>query len=325
MAVQPSTAFSCLAAALLLLAAAMNDARAEETPVVATPPISGSVELGLSDEASRFTEVRIGDSPAILIPGDNVRRTEPFRHFDLQANASVPCAFAGLRCIADVNYDTHTGQRSGDVDTVVAQGDAGLQYTSGKSVYGVKLVKERWKVGGEEFRRIDGVALDWVSAVTDRLSSYVLVSLQRYRHPGEQSALDADYRAVTGNLRWAARDGWDSSYTLQATLSREANREDDPTLDVSGTLVRAAWDAKPAPGWELGVSTIAQRLRFGAFDPLLDTRRVDRYIGGEVQLARRIARNLNVRLDLGYAWYRSTASAFNNDWASIGAMLIWKF
>ncbi|MGE5097983.1 MAG: hypothetical protein ACM3SO_22800 [Betaproteobacteria bacterium] len=310
--------------AALLLAVPLASP-ADEAPATATLPISGNVELGLSDELSRFTEVRIGDSPAILVPGQDVRRTEPFRHFAAQVNASVPCGIKNVNCVADVSYDTHTGLRTGDVDTVVAQGDAGFQYGYGKSIFGVKLDKERWSVGGNEFRRIDGVNLDWVASVTDRLASYVLVQLSRYRHPGDQSSLDSNYAAVTGNLRYATQDAWQSGYTVQATLSREANVNDDPTLDVKAVLVRLAWDSKPAEGWELGVSGIAQRSSFGAFDPILDVRRVDRYAGADVQLARRLTKDLSIRLDLAYAWYRSTANSFDNDWASIGTMLIWKF
>jgi hypothetical protein len=319
---RPTTAFLFLVASMVFAA---TPAVAADPPELATPPVSGNVEVGLSEEASRFTQIRIGDSPVILIPGDKVRQNETFRHLGATVNASVPCGIANLNCVGDLNYDTHIGLRTGDVDTDVLQGDAGVQYGMGTSVYGVKLAKERWKVGGQEFRRIDGVALDWVAAVTDQLASYVLINVLRYRHPGDTSVLDANYRAITGNLRWGSKDRWQSAYTVQATLSREDNVQDDPTADVKGVLVRLAWDSKPAEGWELGVSGIIQRLSFAEFDPALDVRRVDTYTGADIQIARRIIKNLNVRLDLGYAYYRSSAVAFNNDWASIGAMVIWKF
>jgi len=337
-AARPSTAFSFLGPAALLFLPAVAlaedppaDKPAEatatvETPAVATPPLSGSAAFGISWETSKFTQVRIGDAPAILIPGDAVKRTEPFRHFTGQLNGNVPCpGISGLTCVADLYYDTNYGLETSDVDTVIAQGGAGVQYAMGTSVYGVKLAKDRWKVGGQEFRRIEGGSVDWVSALTEELSSYVLLTAQRYRHPGDQSALDADYRAITGNLRYGTKDRWESAYTVQATFSRESNLGGDPALDNQTILTRIAWDAKPADGWEAGIAWLFQRARFGAFDPTLGVRRDDRYNGFDFQVSRRLTRDVYLRLDVGFAAYRSSAEAFDNDWRSFGFAVNWKF
>jgi hypothetical protein len=294
------------------------------TPPPAAASVSGSLELGISREDSQFTVVRIGDSPAILIEGDRVRSTETFRHAAATVNAALPCGGAST-CVANLNADTHTGTRTSEVDTAIAQVDAGLQRSVGSAVYGVRAVHEHWKVGGSEFRRVDGVAFDAAASLAAALSAYFLVNIARYRHPGDSAVLDASYGALTGNLRWDAGGDWQSAFTLQATLSREKNRAGDPTLDVRGVLARVAWDAKPAPGWEAGASIIAQRQSFAEFDPVLGVRRVDRYTSVDFTLARKLADKLRLRLDLGLARYRSSAQAFNNDWKSIGAMLEWKF
>ena len=291
----------------------------------ATRPITGSVEAGISEERSQFNQVRIGDSPVILVPGDSVRRTEPFRHFAAAVNANVPTKVSTFNFLADANYDTHTGFRSSDVDTVFAQGDAGLQYSFGKNITSIKGVIERWKVGGEEFRRVHGVGIDLVTAVTDQVSTYFLFNFNTYRHPGDQSVLDADYRAITGNVRIGTKDAWSSAYTLQATVSRELNKDRNPALDVDGVLIRAAWDSKPYGGWDLGVSTILQRSSFGDVDPLFGLRRVDRYTGLDVQFGHDIGKSLYARFDIGYARYRSNVTALDNDWASVGVVVTWKF
>ena len=300
-------------------------ATAAAAAAVATKPITGSLEAGVSQERSQFNQVRIGDSPVIIIPGDTVRRNEPFRHLAAALDANVATPVKSLNFIADVNYDSHIGFRSSDVDTVYTQGDMGLQYGFGKNIVGVKGNIERWQVGGSDFRRVRGLGIDMVSALTDQLSTYFLVNLSTYRHPGDQSVVDADYRAVTGNLRWGSKDAWSSAYTLQGTFSRELNKGNDPALDVNAVLIRAAWDSKPVAGWDLGVSTILQGSKFGAFDPLLGVRRSDRYTGLDVNFGHDLGKYLYARLDLGYARYRSNVSGFDNDWGSIGVSVSWKF
>jgi hypothetical protein len=305
--------------------AAKADAAVAAAAAVATKPISGSIEAGISQERSQFNQVRIGDSPVILVPGENVRRSEPFRHFAAGLNANVATPVNSLNFVADANYDTHIGFRSSDVDTVYSQGDAGLQYGFGKNIVGVKANLERWEVGGSEFRRVRGISMDAVTSVSDQLSTYFLVNLNTYRHPGDQSLVDADYRAFTGNFRWGSKDAWSSAYTLQGTFSRELNKGNDPTLDVDAVLIRAAWDSKPRAGWDLGVSTILQRSSFGAVDPLFGLRRVDRYTGLDVNLGHDLGKYLYARLDLGYARYRSSVTAFDNDWGTVGVVVSWKF
>jgi hypothetical protein len=301
-------------------------AAAAAAAAVATPPVSGSVELGVSQERSQFNQIRIGDSPVILVPGDHVRRNEPFRHFAVGVNGNVPSKVVGaLNLVADLNYDSHIGFQSSDVDTVFAQGDAGVQYGFGKNILGAKAVLERWQVGGEEFRRVKGGSFDLVSAISDEFSTYLLAQFNTYRHPGDQSILDADYRALTGNVRWGTKDPWSSAYTLQGTYSRELNKGNDPTLDVDAVMIRAAWDAKPREGWYLSASTIQQRSSFGAVDPLFGLRRVDRYSGYDISLAHDLTKSLTARLELGYARYRSSVTAFDNDWSSVALAVIWRF
>jgi hypothetical protein len=292
---------------------------------VATKPLTGSLEAGVSQERSQFNQVRIGDSPVILIPGDTVRRNEPFRHFAAALDANLATPVKSLNFIADANYDSHIGFHSSDVDTVYTQGDIGLQYGLGKNIVGVKGNIERWQVGGSDFRRVRGLGIDMVSSLTDQLSSYLLVNLSTYRHPGDQSVVDADYRAVTGNLRWGSKDAWSSAYTLQGTYSRELNKGNDPALDVNAVLIRAAWDSKPVTGWDLGVSTILQGSKFGAVDPLFGVRRNDRYTGLDVNLGHDLGKYLYARLDLGYARYRSNVEGFDNDWGTVGVVVSWKF
>ena len=300
-------------------------ATAAAAAAVATKPLTGSVEAGVSQERSQFNQVRIGDSPVIVIPGDTVRRNEPFRHIAAALDANVATPVKSLNFIADVNYDSHIGFRSSDVDTVYTQGDMGLQYGFGKNIVGVKGNLERWQVGGSDFRRVRGLGIDLVSSLTDELSSYLLLNLSTYRHPGDQSVVDADYRAITGNLRWGSKDAWSSAYTVQGTFSRELNKGNDPTLDVNSVLVRLAWDSKPVTGWDLGVATILQGSRFGAFDPFLGVRRNDRYTGLDVNLGHDLGKYLYARLDLGYARYRSNVPGFDNDWGSVGVAVSWKF
>ncbi|HEY6865127.1 MAG TPA: hypothetical protein VI319_14605 [Burkholderiales bacterium] len=284
----------------------------------------GKLETGLTYEVTRANEIKLGDGPVLLLPGDPVRKSDTYRHFAGGANLNAPCG-AQLKCVANASVDSRTGVRSSEFDTAIAEGDAGVQYTAGSVVYGLRGGRQQWDVGGQSFRRVNTLVAEAVSAFSRQLSAYGALNVSRYEHPGENAFLDADYRAVTGNLRWGAQDRWQSAYTAQLTLSREDNRQQDPTLDVRGTLIRLAWDAKPAARWAVHPALMFQRLRFGDVDPLFGVRRDDRFTQAELVLNYRIGESLQMRFELMRSRYRSSAAVIDNDWSSVGAGVQWEF
>jgi len=284
----------------------------------------GHLELGLTHETTNANEIKLGNGPLLLLPGERMRKTDSYRHLDAGGNINVPCG-AQLNCVANASVDSRTGARTNEFDTGIAEADAGVQYTAGAVVYGARAGRQQWQVGGSSFRRVNNLVGDAVMAFGEQLSAYGSIEVSRYEHPGDHSFLDADYRALTGNLRWGTKDKWQSAYTLQATVSREDNRQRDASLDMRGLLVRLAWEAKPAERWTLQPAFMLQTLRYGGVDPVFGLQRDDLFTQFELVAHYRVSEKLKWRFELMRARYHSNAEAINNDWSSVGTGLRWEF
>jgi hypothetical protein len=313
---------------LLVAALAAAPLARAATPDAASSPsqqvFSGRLEVGLAHEITYANEIKLGNGPVLLLPGESMRKADTYRHFDAGANISVPCG-AQLNCVANASVDSRTGARTNEFDTGIAEGDAGVQYTAGTVVYGLRAGRQQWQVGGQSFRRVNTLVGDAVMAFGKQLSAYGSAEVSRYEHTGNNSFLDADYRALTGNLRWGTNNKWQSAYTVQATISREANRQQNPFLDVRGLLVRLGWEAKPVERWTIAPAFMVQTLRYGGVDPVFGLQRNERFSQVELVANYKINEKLKWRFELMRARYRSTAEVINNDWVSVGTALRWDF
>lgn len=285
---------------------------------------SGHLELGLAHEVTHANEIKLGNGPVLLLPGERMRKADTYRRFEAGTNINVPCG-AQLNCVANASVESRTGARTNEFDTGIAEADAGVQYTAGTLVYGLRAGRQQWEVGGQSFRRVNTLVGEVVTAFGEQLSAYGSAEVSRYEHVGENSFLDADYRALTGNLRWGTKNKWQSAYTLQATVSREDNRQQNRFLDVSGLLVRVGWEAKPAERWTIQPAFMVQTLRYGGVDPVFGLQRNERFTQIELVANYKISEKLKWRFELMRARYRSTAEVINNDWSSVGTSLRWEF
>ncbi len=298
-------------------------ARAQDTSITPESPLSGTLEFGLVRERSKFNVIRIDDA-AVLVSDGGARSTETFRHLSGSLSAVVACG-SSIYCTANAGVDSRTGQSSSDADTGIAQADAGLQWRLGSATLGARYQREQWRVAHKVYMNVQALAADAAVAVNEQISAYALVNLAMRRHPGDSALLDGRYQSVTGNLRWATGWAWQSVWTAQVTVARERNQRDERAFDNRELMLRLAWEATPAPGWELQASVIAQQVKFAAFDPLLRVRRSDRYTGIDLSLSRRITAELEARLEWNSSNFRSSATVFNNDSDSIGLALAWSF
>ena len=283
------------------------------------------MELGLAYEVTQANEIKLGNGPVLLLPGEHTRKADTYRHLEAGTNVNVPCG-AQLNCVANASVESRTGVRSNEFDTGIAESNAGVQYTAGSVVYGVRAGRQQWQVGGDSFRRVNNLVGEAVTAFGEQISAYASVEIARYEHSGSNTFLDADYRALTGNLRWATGNKWQAAYTVQATVSREYNRQQDPSLDVRGLLLRLGWDAKPAERWTIQPAFMVQTLRYGGVDPAFGVQRDERYTQVELVANYKLSEKLTWRFELMRARYRSNAEVIkNNDWSSAGTALHWEF
>jgi len=289
----------------------------------AESPLSGTLEAGLVRERSKFNVIRIDDE-ALLVSEGGAKTTETFRHLAGSLSAIVACGSA-VYCTASGGFDSRTGQSSSDTDTGIAQADAGLQWRLGSATIGARYQREQWRVARKVYMNVQGLAADAAVAVNDKVSVYALANVARRRHPGDSALLDANYQSLTANLRMATDWGWQSVWTTQATVSRERSVRHERAFNNRELMLRLAWEATPAPDWELQASVIAQRLRFAAFDSLLGVRRTDRYTGFDLSISRHFAGDLEARLEWNSSIFRSRATVFNNDSDSLGLVLAWSF
>lgn len=296
---------------------------AQDTGSPPESPLSGTLEFELVRERSKFNVIRI-DEAAVLVSDGGARSTETFRHLSGSLSAVIACG-TSVYCTASGGLDSRTGQSSSDADTGTAQADAGLQWRLGSATMGARYLREQWRVAHKVYMNVQGLAADAAVALNDQISAYALLNLTVRRHPGDSALLDSHYQSVTANLRWATDWGWQSVWTTQATVAREQNMRDEHAFDNRELMLRLAWEATPAPGWELGASVIAQRVHFAKFDPLLRVRRSDRYTGIDLSLSRHITDHLEARLAWNSSAFRSRATVFNNDSDSLGLALAWSF
>jgi len=320
---RPRRFFPLLAAALVgapLAHAATPNADNSQSQAV----FSGHLEVGIAREFTHASEIKLGNGPVLLLPGESMRKADNYRRVEAGTNISVPCG-AQLACVANADVESRTGASTSEFDTGIATGDAGMQYTAGTVVYGLRAGRQQWDVGGQSFRRVNTLVGDAVTAIGEQLSAYGSAEMSRYEHSGVNAFLDADYRALTGNLRWGTNNKWQSAYTVQATASREVNRQQNPYLDVRGLLVRLGWDAKPAERWMIAPAFMVQTLHYGGVDPAFGLQRNERFTQVELVANYKINEKLTWRFELMRARYRSSAEVINNDWASVGTVLRWEF
>jgi len=280
--------------------------------------VSSSLSAGISHETS---EVNVGEDQSLSISGERVRSSNLYQREAGSANGALACG-ADTACTASMSVDARNGSRNPELDLEIAHADAGVRRLIGPGIWGVRLAQEQWQMGHELYRQARGVIAD-VSTPDGAASSSLTFS--RRTHPGENAVLDSHYRAITTVFRQAIPGESNSSYALQAVLSREENMQGVRSLDTRGTLVRAVWSANPIPRWETRAALAMQTLRYAEIDPALGVQRADRHASFEFNLTRRLDRRLELRLEYVYTRFQSTVPMPGSDWFSIGAGLQWEF
>ena len=319
---KPTCLWAGFLGALVLLAAA--PACAIQDTSLSADWVRGSLENGILREAAPVSGFNSGDGHILSLSSERLRSSNHFLRETSAGNAAVDCGI-DLTCFANVNADSRIGSNGGNFDMENAHGDAGLARFWAGTMYGLRVGRDQWKTGDQGNGEMRSLIADAARYEDAQVAAYGSLTLARLNYPGGNAALDSNYRALTGSLRHATTGGWQSVYSLQATVLRQDNLQHDAWLGSRGTQLRAVWEAQPIQGWDSRATVTTQAYRYGGVDPGLGVRRADHFSSLEFNLARMLDKRLQLRLEYIASRHDSNVPAPGNEWYSVGAGLQWKF
>ncbi|CAG0951263.1 hypothetical protein BURK1_00205 [Burkholderiales bacterium] len=212
-------------------------------------------------------------------------------------------------------------------DFDIAQGAAtlGASWQTGRHTFFGTYSHGELSVGGDRYRRSDGVTLEWRHAVSDLATLSVAPQYARIGYPGENAVRDSDFYALGVTLRKAWLTTWQPVLNLSAVGAREENRRDRDDLgrDVYGGSADVT--VSPAPQWALNAAFAFQRSTYMGPIPLLGfTRRDDNY-SASVGALYFITRELSARVEAQYYRNDSNLALYEYDRYVVAGKLRYDF
>lgn len=220
------------------------------------------------------------------------------------------------------------GQFNADAsDFDIAQGAAtlGASWQAGKNAVYASYTHGELNVGGDRYRRTDGVSFEWRRTLSELATASVTPQFARLAYSGANEARDADFYALGLSVRQIWLTLWQPVLNLSVVAGREENRRNRPDLgrDVYGGAVDLT--VSPAPQWAINAAFGFQRSDYAAPLPLIGSRRVDDNYTASVGALYFFTRSLSARVEAQFFRNDSNFALYQYDRAVYAAKLRYDF
>jgi hypothetical protein len=189
----------------------------------------------------------------------------------------------------------------------------GGRYQAGRSVYALTYAHAEILLDGSQYRRSDGVALEWRRLVGERGLFTLTPQYARLSYQDANAARNADYAAVgVGYRRWWLT-AWQPVLNVSAYGGQEHNREGNPFLGRDLWGLGADITLSPSAYWALTAGAGYQRSNYDGPYPIIDTTRHDDNWFLNVGATYLFARHWSVRFEYQYTKNNSNLALFDYD------------
>lgn len=287
-------------------------------------PYRGNISAGFSQEKSRFPVLRIDNTATFQVSGQS-EVLDTYKN--VTANLALNRSCGSLSCSAELSIDSHLGQGSAEFNTQFTRANAGFgaQFPStlpimGGASWGLQALVEDWRVANTHFRTVTGGLLNLIWIDESQNATLLSGEFSRFRHLGENTLLDSDYRLVSlSHDRYLKSINTDIS--MQLSYSDEKNVMAQKYLD-NGSLMSRFSIEKPVLGaWRLGAAVTFQKISFSEKDPVDGRFRHDNYLGRELFVEYALNEKWKLRGGWADSKYASNIAAFENRWSSFDMSL----
>ena len=291
--------------------------------------VQGWVEIG----AGHDTNVNAGVAQAnitlpvlgpVTVANFGVRQADTFGWLAGSVQVNHPVApgvaiYGGVAANGQFNADAH--------DFDIAQGAAtlGASWQAGRNAVYASFSHGELAVGGDRYRRTDGVSVEWRRTLSELATASVTPQIARIGYSGANEVRDADFFGLGLSVRQIWLTLWQPVLNLSAVAAREDNRRNRPDLgrDVYGAS--ADLTVSPAPQWAVNAAFSFQRSDYAAALPLVGSRRVDDNYTASIGALYFFTRTLSARVEAQFFRNDSNFALFQYDRAVYAAKLRYDF
>jgi tetratricopeptide (TPR) repeat protein len=224
--------------------------------------------------------------------------------FSLGTGFSFSTPFQGrkdLRMIGGINLDERIAYDRTDFSTRVLNGQVGLRYTRGKEAFVVSLQGQKYYLGGDEYRDLGGVGVQWLHNYSrrTRFSLFGQFALQRF--PGQPTRNVNQYSGGAGVVHAFDVGGEPiifASVFAGTDVELTGNR---PDLGRNFLGLRTGGQYTLARNLILVGNFTYQYSRYGGADPLFLKRRRDHFLFARAGLEYKLDKNWSLRPEIQYS------------------------
>jgi outer membrane protein len=282
-----------------------------------TTQITGFVEAGGGYDSNANAGVSQADiglpvlGPVTVVPG-GVKKGDGFAALAAAIQINHPVAPGWWINGSAWGNGTFYGQAH-DFDLANLGVALGGRYQAGRNVYALTYAHAEILLDGSQFRRSDGVALEWRRMLSERDMVTLAPQYARVSYSDANTARNADYGAVgVGYRRWWLT-AWQPVMNVSAYGGEEHNREGFPFLGRKLWGASADVTVSPSPYWALTAGGGYQRSNYDGSYPIIDTTRHDDNWFVNVGATYLFARHWSVRLEYQYTKNNSNLALFDYD------------
>lgn len=286
------------------------------------PHTEFGVDIGYGQESQSSPLFQISPESTILyLPGAQSLKNQHWR-IGFQGTMDVPLA-QGWSATLSTNGQFKQAMGAPDMDFATLALSPALHRTLGSSSLGAAVNLQEMAVGGERFRTVRGLQLDW-TLPQDQALWAVVVTTSSYRHPGDLAPLDAQETSVVILRQYQKPFQWLDGLDLSAIVGRERNRWGYDELSSRSRMLSATlrWT------WQDVTCSVVKSWRqvnFAGSSFPMEPVRADHTSMTDVSLETRLNDKQSLRLELNLAHNASSTRLYNNRFQQSGISFIQTF
>ena len=246
----------------------------------------------------------------ISLPAQARKTSDTFTHFAAGTHLSRTIK-PGLSVFGGMDVSTRLLSDVNQFNQTTLGGSLGAAHNRGGTLWRVTASHHTLWLKNHRYRSVNGLAGEWSKDVGSGSMLNAFLQYARFGYGSIGADIrDADFYGIGGGYRRTFTGVWRPALNLTVTHGKERNDRNRLDLSrdiwgISGTLA-----ATPMPRLGLWATLAYQESDFGANDPLLGTKRRDRFNSVTLGSTYLIDRHLSVRGELVHMDSRSNIPLF---------------
>ncbi|MEW6165437.1 MAG: hypothetical protein AB1642_10285 [Pseudomonadota bacterium] len=231
----------------------------------------------------------------------------------------------GVMTFGGVDWERKQMKSKDTFDTEAVTANGGASWIRGNNLLKATLSYSTFLVDHNRYRDVTGLGGEWQRQLSELETVSAGLQFADINHTGANATRDANLLGATVGYRRAMAVDWQPVLSASLTIVDEDNRRNRDDLGRMMYVGRLGVTASPAPRWGLAAHFTYQDNRYQANDPILATRRLDRFHGFDVSATYMIDRDWSIRGELSLIENYSNLALYEFDRSAFAVKLRYAF